>query len=80
MIRLKIKELNVGDVEDPEVYLGAAVWDWYQTEQGAWCKEHAEDMRYDQYIDHATYGYKYSITGLFSKEDALFYKLKWGLG
>lgn len=78
MIKLILKRLNLGDVEDPEVYLGAAVWDWFQTPHGAWCKEHVKDMTYHSYMDYNTMGHKYYITGIFSDEDALIYKLKWG--
>ncbi len=78
MIRLTLKVLNVGDVEDPEVYLGAAVWDWIQTEHGAWCKENAQDLVYSSFINHQSYTTSYAITGLFSEEDAFLYKLQWG--
>jgi len=77
MIRLVVKILNVGDVEDPEVYLGAVVWDWFQTEHGAWCKEKATDLVYNLHVDHMTMGYKYAISGLFSDEDAFIYKIMW---
>jgi hypothetical protein len=77
MIKVVVKELKLGDVEDPEIYLGAAAWDWLQTDQGAWVKAHAADLVYHQLIDHVTYGYKYTIIGTFSPEDALVYKLKW---
>lgn len=77
MIKFVVKELRLGDVDDPEIYLGAAAWDWFQTEHGAWCKAHATDLVYNQFVDHVTYGYKYTIIGTFSDEDAMIYKLKW---
>lgn len=78
MIKISVKTFNLGDVEDPEVYLGAAWYDFEQTEQGQWIKKNAIDLVYHQYLDHASYGYKYTVTGTFNDEDALFYKLKWG--
>ena len=78
MIRLTLKVLNIGDVEDPEVYLGAVVWDWFQSEHGAWCKDNVKDLAYVKHIDHNTYGFSYAITGMFTKEEALMYKLQWG--
>lgn len=78
MIRLTLKTLNVGDVDDPEVYLGAVVWDWFQSEHGAWCKEHAKDMTYQHHIDHDSYSHSYAITGMFTNEDAFLYRLHWG--
>ena len=78
MIKLVVKTLKLGDVEDPEVYLGAVAWDWLQTEHGAWVKRHSTDMVYHQSIDHLNYGYAYYITASFNNEDAMIYKLKWG--
>ena len=77
MIKTTVKFLSVGDVEDPEIYLGAVVWDWLQTEHGAWCKAHAKDMVYRQQIDYQTMGYKYAIVATFNNEDAVIYQLKW---
>lgn len=78
MIKLLVKTFNLGDVEDPEIYLGAAWFDFEKTEQGQWVRKHAHDLVYHQSIDHMSYGYKYSVTGTFDDEDALFYTLKWG--
>lgn len=78
MIRFLVKELKIGDVEDPDVYLGAVAWDWLQTEHGAWVKEHSKNMTYHQQIDHNTLCYNYRITADFEEPDALIYKLKWG--
>ena len=77
MIRLLVKSLKLGDVEDPEVYLGAVAWDWFGTEHGAWVKAHATEMTYHQSVDPFSYGYAYNITATFSDADAMIYKLKW---
>jgi hypothetical protein len=77
MIRITVKELNLGDVEDPEIYLGAVAWDWLQTDHGRWCKEHATDLVYHQSVNHMTYGYTYYIKATFDDDIALIYKLKW---
>jgi hypothetical protein len=77
MIKVPVKFLRVGDVEDPDIYLGAVVWDWLQTEHGAWCKKHATDLVYHQHVDQMTMGYKYKIVATFNNEDALIYNLKW---
>jgi len=77
MIRVLVKTLKMGDVDDPEIYLGAVAWDWFQTEHGMWVKERASDLTYHQSIDPFSYGYAYNITATFNNEDALMYKLKW---
>jgi hypothetical protein len=77
MIKLIVKTLKLGDVDDPEIYLGAVAYDWFQTEHGAWVKEHSLDMVYHQNIEYTSFGYAYHITATFKDEDALIYKLKW---
>lgn len=78
MIKLLVKTFNLGNVEDPEIYLGSAWWDFEQTEQGRWVKKHARDLVYNQHVDYTAYGYKYVVTGTFTEEDAFYYNLKWG--
>lgn len=78
MISILVKRLRIGNVEDPKIYLGAVVYDWLKTDHGKWCKKHAMEMVYHSSLDHSTMSYVYAITGLFSKEDAMIYQLKWG--
>lgn len=80
MIKLVVKTLRVGDVEDPEIYLGAVAYDWLQTEHGKYVKEKAADMTYHQapLVNDGYYGFQYYITALFEDADAVIYKLKWG--
>jgi hypothetical protein len=78
MIKLVVKTLKLGDVEDPEVYLGAVAYDWFKTEHGAWVKEHGRDLTYHGHVDRDTMGHAYRITASFEDELALIYKLKWG--
>lgn len=78
MIKIKVKSLRLGDVEDPDIYLGAAVWDWYKTDHGEWVKAHAKDLVYHNYVDYNTYGHSYYIVASFNDEDAMIYQLKFG--
>lgn len=80
MIELVVKELRLGDVDDPEIYLGAAAYDWLQTDHGQWCKLHSTDLTYRQepfVLSEGYYGTRYLIIAQFDKENALIYKLKW---
>ena len=70
--------LKIGDVEDPDIYLGAVAHVWMQTEHGAWCKEHSLELTYQQSIDHNSFSYVYAIYASFKDADAFLYKLKWG--
>lgn len=79
MIKLIVKTLKVGDVEDPEIYLGAVAHDWLQTEHGKYVKEKARDLTYNlAQVDYDYYGFQYYITALFEDEEAVIYKLKFG--
>lgn len=78
MIKLVVKTLKVGDVEDPEIYLGAVAYDWLQTEHGKYVKEKATDLTYNQAHMSHDYGFQYFITALFEDEEAVIYKLKFG--
>jgi hypothetical protein len=80
MIKIVVKTLRLGDVEDPEIYLGAAAYEWLQSEHGKYVKEKATDLTYHQaplLISEGYYGYSYYITALFDEAEALLYKLKW---
>ena len=77
MIKLVVKTLRVGDVEDPEIYLGAVAYDWLQTEHGKYVKEKASDLTYHSAPMSYDYGFQYYITAVFEESDALVYKLKW---
>ena len=78
MVKIHVKTLKVGDVEDPEIYLGPVIWDWLQTDHGKWCKEHAGDMVWHSHNNYMTYENVYKVVAVFKEEDAMIYKLKWG--
>lgn len=78
MIKLIVKTLRIGDVEDPDVYLGAAAFEWLCTDHGKYVKERAKDLTYHQStIANDYYGYQYYITATFEDEEAVIYKLKY---
>jgi len=71
-----LTSFQMGDVEDPELYCAEPIWRWQQTEQGKWCMDHAEDVRYNIYPDDYSYGYKVTITGILEGKYATLYALK----
>lgn len=78
MKKIKLKTIQVGDVEDPEIYIAEPIYQWQQTEHGSWAMEHGHNLEYHRSIDYKAYGNKYVITGEFTDEDYLYYKLRWG--
>ena len=80
---VEIKEVIVhtftlGDVDDPDLYAAAPLWDWQESEKGKWVLEHAVDQPvWHRMVDATTYGYKYKITARLKAADYTFWALKW---
>lgn len=73
-----VHEFFLGDVEDPDVYAGAPIWEWQQSEVGKWVMEHAVEKPYwTKRVDMASYGYKCSIVARLNEADQVFYRLKY---
>lgn len=75
-----VHEFTIGDVEDPDLYAGAPMWDWQQSELGQWVMKNAVEPpmwhRSSKYLTY-TYGYRYCITAKFTEENLLIFKLKY---
>lgn len=77
-VKLQVFECRIGDVEDPELYAAAPIWEWQNSDMGKWVMETAiEKPIWHVIVDHLTYGYRVSITAKFSDKDATFFKLKY---
>ena len=73
-----VHEFTINDVDDPDVYAAAPIWEWQQSEQGAWIMEHAVSKPYwIQSLDHNSYGYRIRILARLSEKDQLYWRLKW---
>jgi hypothetical protein len=73
-----VYEFFMSDVEDPEIYAAAPIWEWQQSPAGQWVTEHAVDRPYwIKQIDKATYGYQCRIMARLSEADQVFFKLKY---
>ena len=72
-----VADLRIGDVEDPDIYLGGAAYEWLQTEVGQWCQENSvEPLTYHQRIDYTNWGYTYAITARLSEQNITYFYLK----
>lgn len=71
-----LHEFKMGDVEDPELYLAAPVYEWQQTDHGKWCMEKATEVKYHIHQDWEGWGYHIQITGILKDKYATFYELK----
>jgi len=69
----------VGDVEEPQLYAAAPIWNWQQTEAGKFVIKHAEEQPvFHSQIDYQSYGYKYAISAVLEEKKLSEYYLKFG--
>lgn len=78
MRQILFHSFNMGDVEDPEIYAAHPIWEWQQTEHGQWVMQHCAEPAYRIGADPSQMGYKITLYGDLSDEDAVFHTLKWG--
>ena len=74
-----VHNFPMGDVEDPDLYAAEPLYQWQQSEAGAWVMAHAvEPPFWCRQPDLATYGYRYYIVARLKEQDQTFWSLKWG--
>ena len=60
--RRHVHQFRMGDVDDPELYVASPIYDWQQTEKGAWVMKHTIDPTFHIHADPISYGYVVNIT------------------
>jgi hypothetical protein len=74
-----VREITIGDVEDPDIYVGQHIWEWQQTAAGEFVMENAVGKPYwTRQADIASYGHVYRVVARLAEPDELFWTLKWG--
>ena len=74
-----VHHFPMGDVEDPDLYAAEPLYQWQQSEAGAWVMEHAvEPPFWTRQADIQSYGYRYYIVARLKEADQTFWSLKWG--
>ncbi len=73
-----VHEIRIGDVEDPDLYVAAPIWEWQQTDAGKFVMEHAALKPYwTHHMDHLGYHQVYRIMARLSEQNETFWKLKY---
>ena len=73
-----VKEIHMGDVEDPDLMVADPIWKWQQTEAGKFVMEHSVEQPYwHRVFDYASYGHKYQIMARLSEQNETFWRLKY---
>lgn len=73
-----VHEFPMGDVEDPDLYAGAHLYQWEESEIGQWVMEHAvEKPFWHRHVNPYYYGYTYYVVARLSEQDQTYWALKW---
>ena len=73
-----VHSINMGDVEDPDLYVAQPIYEWQESEVGQWVMEHAvEKPFWHRVMEPMLMGYKYHIVARLKEPDELYWTLKW---
>ena len=75
---VKVCEIHMGDVEDPDLYVAQPICEWQETEAGRWVMEHAvEKPFWHRVLNPYNFGWTYYIIARLSEQDQTYWTLKW---
>ena len=60
--RRMVYKIELGDVEDPEIYAAQPLLDWQASDHGQWVMAHGLDPTYHMQADYMNYGYVIKVT------------------
>ena len=73
----EVHKFNMGDVEDPDLFVAQPIYEWQQTDAGKYVMENSSPTAiWERYIDPINLGYMYSIKAYFTPKQLTFYKLR----
>ena len=74
-----VHRFTMGDVEDPDLYAAQPLWEWQQSEMGAWIMERSvETPMWHRQMNTNQYHMDYAIEAWLRGADYSFWVLKWG--
>ena len=77
-ITYTVKTLNVGDVEDPDIYVGQYIWEWQETDAGKWIMENSRPLpSWHRSVNRIAYGYQYDIRAYLTPKQITYFELKY---
>jgi len=68
----------MGDVEDPELYAALPIGEWQNTEHGAWCMDHGDNIAWYLEENFGYWGYRIRIEGNLNEQDLTYFYIRWG--
>jgi hypothetical protein len=77
--KVVVHKFTMGDVDDPDLYAAQPLWEWQQSEMGAWVMERAVDTpEWHRQTDTYSYGYQYAVVAQLKDIDYTWWELRWG--
>jgi len=70
-----VKEIAMGDCEDPYLYAAFPIYEWEQTEEAQWLKSKCDDLVF--FCDAGGYGFVIRIYAPLEGEALTYYNLKY---
>ena len=72
-----VKQIRMGDVEDPDLFVAQPIYEWQQTDAGKYVMQHSKpEPMWLRSMDPSTYGYLYTIKAYLEPEEITFFELK----
>lgn len=73
-----VHTIRMGDVEDPDLFVGHHIYDWQQTEAGKWIMENSNpEPSWHRNNDIYNYSYVYQIRAYLTPKQITYWKLKY---
>ncbi len=70
--------VNIGDIEDPDLFLAEPIYNWQQTEAGKWVMENSNPKpSWHRTHDVYNYSYIYQIRAYLTDKQLTYWKLKY---
>ncbi len=77
MIEYIVKQIRMGDCEDPDLFVAQPIYEWQQTDAGKYVMKHSVPKpMWLRGFDPNTYGYIYSIKAYLKPKEVTYYKLR----
>ena len=74
-----VHRFQMGDVEDPDLYAAQPLWEWQQSEMGAWVMERSvETPIWHRRMNNNQFHTEYAVQAFLKGIDYTFWVLKWG--
>jgi hypothetical protein len=74
-----VHTIEMGDVEDPEIYAAEPIINFEKSDKGRWLMSNSyKQLEFTIRPNSRTYGWRICIWSYLNEQDLTYYSLKWG--